>query len=92
VGQSARSFPHVKRFVLYSTFCRGAEFFPATNRRNHSAQFGEWGSGYYQARIGCVVLEADRRTVALSPDCHFGGGTGIRVLGCVALESPVTKT
>ena len=34
----------------------------------------------------CAVLEADRRNVALSPDCHFGG-TGIRVFGCLPLDS-----
>ena len=74
--------------VRYSTFCRGAEIFPATNLCNRLPHLCERETavielGFFKG----VVLEAHSCIVALCPDRHFPRRAGLHVLGCLPLDS-----
>jgi len=73
--------------VRYSTFCRGAEFFLATNRCNRLSHLGEREAAAIEVGFKGVVLEAHSCIVALCPDRHFPRRAGLHVLGCIPLDS-----
>jgi hypothetical protein len=73
--------------VRYSKFCRGAEFFTATNRRNRLPHLGEREAAVIELGLKGVVLEAHNCIVALCPDRHFPRRAGLYVLGCIPLDS-----
>jgi hypothetical protein len=73
--------------VRYRIFCRDAEFFSQTNRRNRSAQFGERESWAIGLGFRCVVLEEDRRIVAVCADRHFADWASVQALDWLPVKA-----